>query len=136
MVRGRRVQPWTGPLSVEARPKREDLPVPPEKIPRRWDRFVRLVGDAGVRTLLRSHVTIFGLGGVGSYVAEALARSAVGRMTLVDFDDICVTNVNRQLQALPGTVGKSKAILLAERVMAIHPKHGLIHTGLLQSAHI
>ncbi len=122
MPRVRRVQPWLGPLTVESRPKREDLPAPPEKIHRRWDRFVRLVGDQGVRTLLNSHVTIFGLGGVGSYVAEALARSAVGRMTLVDFDDICVTNVNRQLQALPGTVGKSKAILLAERVQAIHPE--------------
>lgn len=83
---------------------------------------MRLVGVDGTRRLLSSHVTIFGLGGVGSYVAEALARSAVGRMTLVDFDDVCLTNVNRQLQAFPGTVGQSKASLLSERVTAIHPE--------------
>jgi tRNA A37 threonylcarbamoyladenosine dehydratase len=93
-----------------------------DRIHRRWDRFIRLVGDDGVRRLLGSHVTIFGLGGVGSYVAESLARSAVGRITLVDFDDVCTTNVNRQLQAFPGTVGRSKAGLLAERVQAIHPE--------------
>jgi tRNA A37 threonylcarbamoyladenosine dehydratase len=75
-----------------------------------------------VRKLLGSHVTIFGLGGVGSYVAEALARSAVGRLSLVDFDDVCLTNVNRQMQAFPATVGQSKAQLLAERVRAIHPE--------------
>jgi tRNA A37 threonylcarbamoyladenosine dehydratase len=80
------------------------------------------MGNDGVLRLLQSHVTIFGLGGVGSYVAEALARSAVGRITLVDFDDVCLTNVNRQLQAFPGTVGQSKAALLAERVRAIHPE--------------
>jgi tRNA A37 threonylcarbamoyladenosine dehydratase len=83
---------------------------------------VRLVGNEGVRRLLNSHVTIFGLGGVGSYVAEGLSRSAVGRMMLVDFDDVCLTNVNRQMQAFPGTVGQSKALLLAERVRAIHPE--------------
>jgi len=64
---------------------------------------------------------VFGLGGVGSYTVEALARSAVGRLTIVDFDDVCVTNVNRQLQAFPGTVGQSKANLLSERVRAINP---------------
>ena len=107
---------------LAARPNREDLPPVPDRIHRRWDRFVRLMGHEGVLRLLNSHVTIFGLGGVGSYVAEALARSAVGRMTLVDFDDVCLTNVNRQLQAFPGTVGQSKAVLLAERVRAIHPE--------------
>lgn len=96
-------------------------PVSIERIPRRWDRFVRLVGEAGVRKLLGSHVVVFGLGGVGSHAVEALARSAVGRMTLVDFDDVCVTNVNRQLQAFPQTVGQSKSDLLAERIRAINP---------------
>lgn len=94
----------------------------PDRIHRRWDRLVRLMGNDGVLRLLRSHVTIIGLGGVGSYVAEALARSAMGRMTLVDFDDVCLTNVNRQLQAFPATVGQSKAALLAERMRAIHPE--------------
>ena len=52
---------------------------------------------------MNAHVVIFGMGGVGSFAAEALARSAVGKLTLVDFDEICVTNVNRQLHALKGT---------------------------------
>ncbi len=91
------------------------------RIPRRWDRFIRLVGEANVRKLLNVRVAVFGLGGVGSYAVEALARSAVGYFTLVDFDDVCVTNVNRQLQAFPGTVGQPKVHLLAERVRAINP---------------
>ena len=94
---------------------------PEERIPRRWDRFARLVGEQSVRRLMGSSVTVFGLGGVGSFAVESLARSAIGKLTLVDFDDVCVTNVNRQLQAFPGTVGQSKAKLLAERVRAINP---------------
>ncbi len=117
-----RIRAWESAPGMTARPQREDLPPVIDRIHRRWDRFVRLMGNDGVLRLLQSHVTIFGLGGVGSYVAEALARSAVGRMTLVDFDDVCLTNVNRQLQAFPGTVGQSKAALLAERVRAIHPE--------------
>ena len=117
-----RIRAWESAPDLTARPNHEDLPPVPDRIHRRWDRFVRLMGHEGVLRLLSSHVTIFGLGGVGSYVAEALARSAVGRMTLVDFDDVCLTNVNRQLQAFPGTVGQSKAALLAERVRAIHPE--------------
>ena len=117
-----RIRAWESTLDPASRPNREDLPAAPDRVHRRWDRFVRLMGHNGVLRLLNSHVTIFGLGGVGSYVAEALARSAVGRMTLVDFDDVCLTNVNRQLQAFPGTVGQSKAVLLAERVRAIHPE--------------
>jgi tRNA A37 threonylcarbamoyladenosine dehydratase len=117
-----RIRAWESTQDPASRPKREDLPAASDRIHRRWDRFVRLVGHDGVLRLLNAHVTIFGLGGVGSYVAEALARSAVGRMTLVDFDDVCLTNVNRQLQAFPGTVGQSKTVLLAERVRAIHPE--------------
>lgn len=117
-----KIRAWEVDRDAASRPQKEDLPPAPEKVHRRWDRFVRLVGDEGVKRLLGSHVTIFGLGGVGSYVAEALARSAIGRMTLVDFDDVCVTNVNRQLQAFPATVGQSKVDLLAERVRAIHPE--------------
>ena len=122
LPRQTKVRAWEGSLDAGSRPDREDLPAPPERIHRRWDRLIRLVGNDGIRNLLNSHVTIFGLGGVGSYAAEALARSAVGRMTLVDFDDVCLTNVNRQLQAFPATVGQSKAQLLAERVRAIHPE--------------
>ncbi len=118
----RRIKPWASAPTAADRPRRDQLPPPPARIHRRWDRFVRLVGDAGVRKLLDSHVAIFGLGGVGSYAAEALARSAVGRMSLIDFDDVCLTNINRQLHALPETVGQSKAELMADRVQAIHPE--------------
>ena len=117
-----KIRAWEVARDASSRPQPGDLPPVLQNVHRRWDRFVRLVGNDGVRKLLGSHVTIFGLGGVGSYVAESLARSAVGRMTLVDFDDVCVTNVNRQLQAFPATVGQSKADLLAARVRAIHPE--------------
>ena len=122
LPRQTRVRAWETSFDAASRPDRNSLPPAPERIHRRWDRFVRLVGNDGVRKLLGSHVTIFGLGGVGSFVAEALARSAVGRLSLIDFDDVCLTNVNRQLQAFPATVGQSKAHLLAERVRAIHPE--------------
>src|SRR5689334_11192033 len=88
---------------------------------RRFDRTARLLGDHGVDRLARSTVTVFGLGGVGSFAAEALVRSGVGRVILVDYDRICVTNVNRQLHAAKGTLGKPKAAVMAERLRAINP---------------
>jgi tRNA A37 threonylcarbamoyladenosine dehydratase len=88
---------------------------------RRFDRTARLFGEASVDRLRRSTVTIFGVGGVGSFAAEGLARSGVGRLFLVDFDRICVTNVNRQLHAMKGTLGKSKVAVMAERLRAINP---------------
>lgn len=115
-------QVWRAVAGAEERERSVRFPAPPEKIHRRWDRLVRLLGMDGVRRVQSTHVAVFGLGGVGSYLVEALARSAVGRLTLVDFDDVCVTNLNRQLQAFPDTVGRSKAMLLAERVRAINPE--------------
>jgi tRNA threonylcarbamoyladenosine dehydratase len=91
------------------------------RLHRRFDRMGRLVGDEAMRKLLGSHVMVLGLGGVGSWAAESLARSGVGRLTLVDFDLVCVTNANRQLHALRGTTGKPKAEVMAERLRAIHP---------------
>ena len=88
---------------------------------RRFDRMGRLVGDDGMKRLLDARVTVIGLGGVGSYAAEALARSGIGHLTLVDFDLVCITNSNRQLQAMRGTVGKPKATVLAERLRMINP---------------
>lgn len=88
---------------------------------RRFDRTARLLGDEGVDRLARSTVTVFGLGGVGSFAAEALVRSGVGRVILVDYDRICVTNVNRQLHAAKGTLGKPKAAVMAERLRGINP---------------
>jgi len=88
---------------------------------RRFDRTARLIGDHGVARLARSTVTVFGVGGVGSFAAEALIRSGVGRMILVDYDRICVTNVNRQLHAQKGTLGKPKVAVMAERLRLINP---------------
>lgn len=89
---------------------------------RRFDRIGRLVGDDAMETLMRSHVMVIGLGGVGSWAAESLARTGVGRLTLVDFDEICITNFNRQLHALQGLVGKQKSEVMTERLSRIHPQ--------------
>jgi tRNA threonylcarbamoyladenosine dehydratase len=88
---------------------------------RRFDRTARLLGDEGLGRLARSTVSVFGVGGVGSFAAEALVRSGVGRLILVDFDRICVTNVNRQLHAMKGTLGKSKVEAMAERLRLVNP---------------
>ncbi|MCC7109934.1 MAG: ThiF family adenylyltransferase, partial [Deltaproteobacteria bacterium] len=71
---------------------------------------------------MSTRVVVIGLGGVGSFAAEALARSALGHLMLVDFDDVCVTNSNRQLQALSGNVGKPKAWVLRDRLRLINPQ--------------
>lgn len=89
---------------------------------RRFDRTARLIGDTGLARLAASTVTIFGVGGVGSFAAEGLARAGVGRLILVDFDRVCVTNVNRQVHALKGTLGKPKVAVMAERLALINPE--------------
>ena len=88
---------------------------------RRFDRAARLFSEPGLARLMNARVVIFGMGGVGSFTAEALSRSAVGHLTLVDFDEVCITNVNRQLHALKGTVGRNKVDVMAERLRLIHP---------------
>jgi tRNA A37 threonylcarbamoyladenosine dehydratase len=107
-------------------PPRDEPTIEPEpesahRLHRRFDRIGRLVGDTAMQKLLGSHVMVIGLGGVGSWAAEALARSGVGRLSLVDFDLVCVTNANRQLHAMRGTTGKPKAEVMAARLEAIHP---------------
>jgi tRNA threonylcarbamoyladenosine dehydratase len=87
----------------------------------RFGGLARLYGDGGLQRLRQASVCVVGLGGVGSWAAEALARSAVGRMTLVDLDDVCLSNVNRQLHALDGAIGRPKVEVMAERIHAIHP---------------
>ncbi|MFC6672597.1 tRNA cyclic N6-threonylcarbamoyladenosine(37) synthase TcdA [Marinobacterium aestuariivivens] len=82
----------------------------------------RLYGADAVDLYRRSHVCVIGIGGVGSWVAEALARTAIGRITLIDLDDICVTNTNRQIHALGGNIGRAKVEVMAERIMAINPE--------------
>ena len=88
------------------------------------DRFggvARLFGRAGLDRLKAAHVCVVGVGGVGSWTVEGLARSGVGALTLIDLDDVCVTNTNRQLPALDGCVGRPKVAVLAERVARINP---------------
>ncbi|HAH07842.1 MAG TPA: tRNA threonylcarbamoyladenosine dehydratase [Elusimicrobia bacterium] len=97
-------------------------PNPMEDPARRFDRFERLVGPKALERLRCSHVLVVGLGGVGSWAAEAVARSGVGRLSVVDFDTVCIRNFNRQLQALSGCIGKPKAPLLAERLRLANPE--------------
>lgn len=88
----------------------------------RFSRTELLIGPEGLTKLKNATVAIFGLGGVGSFAAEALCRAGVGRLVLVDFDDICLTNVNRQLHALDTTIGKAKVQVMAERLRLINPE--------------
>jgi len=81
----------------------------------------RLYSGQGVGKLQQSSVTVIGIGGVGSWVAEALARTAIGHIILIDLDDICVTNTNRQIHAKSDTVGKLKVEIMAERIKSINP---------------
>ena len=81
----------------------------------------RLYGSGALARLSDSHVVVVGIGGVGSWAVEALARSGVGRLTLIDADDLCVSNTNRQLPALEGQYGRAKIEAMAERCRAINP---------------
>ena len=88
-------------------------------------RFLReemLLGEAAIRALRGSHVAVFGLGGVGSWCAEALARAGVGEITLVDEDAVGESNINRQLCATVPDIGRSKAEVMAERLHSIQPE--------------
>jgi tRNA threonylcarbamoyladenosine dehydratase len=89
---------------------------------RRFGGVGRLFGLSAMERLRNSHVCVVGLGGVGSWTVEALARSGVGELTLVDMDDVCISNVNRQLHALNGELGKPKVEVLARRAQAINPE--------------
>lgn len=80
-----------------------------------------IIGDEGVNKLKDSHVIVFGVGGVGSFAAEAIARAGVGNLTIVDFDDVDITNINRQLPALHSTVGKYKVEVMKDRILDINP---------------
>lgn len=82
----------------------------------------RLYGVLGLERLSKAHVCVVGIGGVGSWAAEALARSGIGAITLIDMDDICVTNTNRQIHTLSNTIGKLKVDAVAERILAINPE--------------
>ena len=87
----------------------------------RFSGLARLYGNAGLARLRAAHVAVVGLGGVGSWTVEALARSGVSALTLIDLDDVCITNVNRQLPAIDGQIGRPKTDALADRAHAINP---------------
>lgn len=91
-----------------------------------FTRTKMLVGEKGIDLLQRSKVIVFGVGGVGSYTVEALARAGIGCLVLVDFDTIDVTNINRQLPALFSTVGRYKVDVLKERIKDINPQAQVI----------
>ncbi len=87
-----------------------------------FSRTEMLIGTEGLERLKGSTVVILGIGGVGSFVAEGLARSGVGHLILCDDDDVCLTNINRQIHATRKTVGKVKAEAMKERILSINPK--------------
>jgi tRNA A37 threonylcarbamoyladenosine dehydratase len=93
------------------------------------DRFggvARLYGADELSVFQSAHACVVGIGGVGSWAAEALARSGVGKITLIDMDDICVTNVNRQVHSSTSTVGKLKVEVMADRIRDINPECNVI----------
>ena len=80
-----------------------------------------IIGEDGLEKLKNSKVAVFGVGGVGSFAAEALARAGVGNLTLIDFDTVDITNINRQIPALHSTIGKAKVDIMKERILDINP---------------
>ena len=93
----------------------------PQDYADRFGGMARLFGVTGLHKLRSAHVCVVGVGGVGSWTVEALVRAGVGHLTLIDLDDVCITNVNRQLPAMNGTVGRPKITVLAERMKLINP---------------
>ncbi len=88
----------------------------------RFSRTGRIFGADGMERLRNSCVAVFGVGGVGSYIAEGLARSGVGHIHLIDSDDVDITNLNRQIEALSDTVGQPKAEVMKQRILQINPE--------------
>ncbi len=87
----------------------------------RFSGIGRLYGIKALEKIKKSHILVIGIGGVGSWIAESLARTGIGNMTLVDLDDVCVTNINRQIHAVSTTVGKFKVDVMKDRVLDIQP---------------
>jgi tRNA A37 threonylcarbamoyladenosine dehydratase len=88
---------------------------------RRFGGIERLYGSGALARAANAHVTVIGIGGVGSWAVEALARSGIGRLTLIDLDHVAESNINRQVQALGSTLGAAKVLAMRERILAINP---------------
>ncbi|CAN7448746.1 ThiF family adenylyltransferase [Acidovorax sp. Leaf78] len=95
--------------------------VPAAELERRFGGLERLYGVAGAARIRQAHVAVIGVGGVGSWTAEALARSGVGQITLVDMDHVAESNINRQIHALTATVGQAKVVAMQQRIAQINP---------------
>ncbi|MXP56726.1 tRNA cyclic N6-threonylcarbamoyladenosine(37) synthase TcdA [Pantoea sp. Mhis] len=94
-----------------------------------WQRFngvSRLYGEDSLQYFANAHFCVIGIGGVGSWVVEALVRTGIGKITLIDMDDICISNTNRQVQVLQHKIGKEKVEVMAERIMDINPECNVI----------
>ncbi|MFD2255818.1 ThiF family adenylyltransferase [Luteolibacter algae] len=92
-----------------------------EEVKNRFGGIARLYGENALQRFAGARVVVVGIGGVGSWTVEALARSGIGKIRMVDLDEICITNVNRQLHAMDGQIGRQKTAAMAERVRAINP---------------
>ena len=90
-------------------------------VDRRFGGLERLYGVPGAQRIRTAHIAVVGIGGVGSWAAEALARSGVGRLTLIDLDHIAESNINRQIHALESTLGQAKVLAMRERIAQINP---------------
>ncbi|MDR1889213.1 MAG: tRNA threonylcarbamoyladenosine dehydratase [Zoogloeaceae bacterium] len=97
---------------------REDVP----DLERRFSGVQRLYGEVAAQQFQAAHVCVVGVGGVGSWVVEALTRNRIGRLTMIDLDMVAESNTNRQIQALEGAYGKAKIEVMAERIQAINPE--------------
>ena len=111
----REKEPEEGIVKLEMNKTEEPLGQP-------FERMELLVGASGMDTLTHAHVAVFGVGGVGGYVTEALARCGIGTLDLIDSDRISLSNLNRQIYALYSTVGKYKVDVAKERILDINPK--------------
>lgn len=96
-------------------------------MPDQFSRTQLLLGTEAMERLKKAHVAIFGVGGVGGYTVEALARSGVGELTIIDDDEVCLTNINRQIIAATSTIGRKKVDVMKERILDINPK-AVVHT--------
>lgn len=94
----------------------------PGEVPRRFGGIARLYGKAALARFQAAQVCVIGIGGVGSWAAEALARSAIGNITLIDLDHVAESNINRQVHALESELGKAKVLAMAERIRGINPE--------------
>ena len=90
-------------------------------MPGQFARTELLLGVKALDKLAKSRVIVFGIGGVGSFVVEGLARGGIGKFVLIDSDDISLTNINRQIHALENTVGQKKTLIMKQRILAINP---------------